>query len=99
MCGGAEEKSQRISELKTLLKGLSFKNAIYINCRKYVPIDLVNLSRVIASEAKQFDAKHRPEQSRGIPRLTRDDPLGGSDCFAPLAMTFQYFAKSIRKYF
>ena len=30
---------------------------------------------VIAIEAKQSDAKHRPEQSRGIPRLTRDDPL------------------------
>jgi hypothetical protein len=29
----------------------------------------------MASEAKQSDAKHRPEQSRRLPRLTRDDPL------------------------
>ena len=48
---------------------------IYSGCQKYVPIELVNLSKVIASEAKQSDAKHRPEQSRRIPRYTRDDPL------------------------
>jgi hypothetical protein len=28
---------------------------------------------VIASKAKQSNAKHRPEQSRGVPRYTRDD--------------------------
>ena len=47
----------------------------YNNCQKCVPIDLANLSKVIASEAKQSAAKQRPEQGRGIPRLTRDDPL------------------------
>jgi hypothetical protein len=47
----------------------------YNNCQQYVPIDLANLLKVIASEVKQSDAKHRPEPSRGIPRLTRDDPL------------------------
>jgi hypothetical protein len=47
----------------------------YNNYQKYVPIDLANFLKVIASEAKQSDAEHRPEQSRGIPRNNRDDPL------------------------
>jgi hypothetical protein len=47
----------------------------YDNCQKYGPIDLMKLSSVIASEAKQSDAKHRTKPGRGIPRLTRDDPL------------------------
>jgi hypothetical protein len=47
----------------------------YNDFQKYVPIDLANYSAVIASEAKRSDAKHRPEKSRGVPRLTRDDPL------------------------
>jgi hypothetical protein len=34
-------------------------DALYNNCRKYDPIDLANLSTVIASGAKQSDAKHR----------------------------------------
>jgi hypothetical protein len=47
----------------------------FSSSQKYVPIDLANLSTVIASKAKQSDAKHRPEHGRGIPRLTRDVPL------------------------
>jgi hypothetical protein len=31
----------------------------YSNCQKYVPIDLANLSKVIASEAKQSDPPWR----------------------------------------
>ncbi len=42
------------------------KRQFYSNFQKYVPIDLANFSKVIASEAKQSDAKHRPERSRGI---------------------------------
>jgi hypothetical protein len=44
------------------------------DCQKYVPIDLASYSKVIASEAKQSDAKHRPEQSREVPRCARDEP-------------------------
>jgi hypothetical protein len=32
------------------------------------------MQHVIASTAKQSNAKHRPEQSRGLPRCTQDDP-------------------------
>jgi hypothetical protein len=39
----------------------------YTDCQKYVPIDLASPLNVIASEAKQSDVTHRPEQSRGIP--------------------------------
>ena len=43
-----------------------------------ITADVINLFRytVIARccATKQSDAKHRPEQSRGIPRYTRDDP-------------------------
>jgi hypothetical protein len=37
----------------------------YSGCQKYIPIDWVNLSEVIASEAKQSDTKHRIASSQG----------------------------------
>ena len=50
-------------QLRIIYRVQSFVNANYTNCQKNVPIDLANPAKVIASKAKQSDAKHRPEQS------------------------------------
>ena len=45
----------------------------YTNCKKYVPIDSANPSKVIASEAKQSDAKHRTASSQSADSA---EPIG-----------------------
>ena len=54
-----------------------FKDNYHSGFQKYVPIDLVNYAKVIASEAKQSDPPSGSSRvNRGIPRL------GSGRCFA-----------------
>jgi hypothetical protein len=49
--------------------------SIYTNGQKYVPIDFANLSKVIASKAKQSNTKHHDPLKR-IRLLRRKAPTG-----------------------
>jgi hypothetical protein len=52
---------------------IRFQCGVYTNCKKYVPIDFANSPKVIASKAKQSNAKHH-DPLRRIRLLRRKAP-------------------------